>query len=367
MRKWIPLAALLLLTACATPQAEVSQSPVLPSAPPPSASKPVRTPEPAPSPGAEVPEEALSLLDLAEGETVLECASGDLDGDGREDLAVVVDRNEEDPTGERRGRVRELCVLYGEDGGYRLGERSTTLLLRSEEGGIFGDPYDGVFIDNGLKIHFYGGSSYRWSISLLFSWQDGGLILTQAEETGSNVASYSVNGTEEQWDFIQNEYTEWTFGETEEQSAFHKLLYQTELTVSEPWTLEEMESVWQIEEAVDLPPLPSLGNYGYGRDYTGMLQHSPEEMLDKVKETYYPDMVRVDIPWAEGTQENYSAAMGGPAPGYYYTDGVQMLSYFCLEEQPGNDGLSLFRHTIMWEDSEDWAFYRLWDETGEEV
>lgn len=55
------------------------------------------------------------------------------------------------------------------NGTYNLLVRNNNAILKNEEGGIWGDPFDIVSISKTeMKIVFYGGSSWRWQYSFLF-------------------------------------------------------------------------------------------------------------------------------------------------------------------------------------------------------
>lgn len=104
--------------------------------------------------------------------------SGDLNNDGLNDLVQVLES-----TGENE--PREPCSTeddYSDAPARRLvisladasGKMNATLdeprlLLRKDEGGVFGDPLEEVSIENGtLLIHTYGGSRWRWGHKLRF-------------------------------------------------------------------------------------------------------------------------------------------------------------------------------------------------------
>jgi hypothetical protein len=112
---------------------------------------------------------------------------GDLNKDGRADIALILERNEpvkhvrrcsKDPdTSDAAPRIL-LILLARKEGGYSLSASEANLVLRSDEGGIFGDPLDGLLIERGsLVLHHYGGSAWRWFQTYRFRSQDGGWYL----------------------------------------------------------------------------------------------------------------------------------------------------------------------------------------------
>lgn len=120
-----------------------------------------------------VVDEAEQLLPA--GWTLGRSAKGDLDGDGREDLAVAIEPGPEWMTAsewlwslEVHGKEppRRLLVLLGqEDGRLRCDAEGRRALLSPTGGGVWGDPLESLSVDDGaLVVRHYGGSADRWSI-----------------------------------------------------------------------------------------------------------------------------------------------------------------------------------------------------------
>lgn len=99
-------------------------------------------------------------------------ARGDLNKDGIEDLAFVIEHPQ--TTSEKRdcgqydstARPRLLVVLFGrKGGGYKLALRDRWIIRRADEGGIMGDPFRGLRYERGtLLIDHQGGSRHRWQL-----------------------------------------------------------------------------------------------------------------------------------------------------------------------------------------------------------
>ena len=321
---------------------------------------------PAPEASPDPLEAARPLLELAEGDEILDWVAGDLDGAGGEDLAVIADR-EEVSDGRRFGDVRELLVLTGTDGGYELRQSNREFLLRNQEGGKGGEPYRGASLDaSGLHIAMEGTGYEYWALEYLLSWREGGLALTQVREGQYR----GVDGVVAIFDFDRGIYamvTDRMESCEKEEDFTPKTLYRTELEPGGPVRLDDLTDGWAFLDTVSLPPLPALVTPWYGEDHSGELRHTPEEMLDRIQAAWYPELARVDIPWTEATRANFSAAWGAPAPGHYYTDGTRVLSYYQLEVHVSDGGQTFFQHVLMCGWPEDAAFHWLWDDTGEEV
>jgi hypothetical protein len=107
---------------------------------------------------------------IPEGYQVYDTASGDLNGDGYEDLVLVLKSNIESVTSEG---VRPLLVLTGKYRGYfDLFARNDKVVLCESCGGVFGDPYQKVTINNGfLSIEHNVGATYKWSRVITFKYE----------------------------------------------------------------------------------------------------------------------------------------------------------------------------------------------------
>ncbi|MCR5888214.1 hypothetical protein LRS06_10640 [Hymenobacter sp. J193] len=107
-------------------------------------------------------------------------ATGDLNQDGRPDVALVLR-----PLAENRpyydsetmpGRI--LLVLFATARGYMLAEQANQVMLCKNCGGQYGDPFAGLTIRKGvLVVNHYGGSSWRWGVSSKFRYQQRGFYL----------------------------------------------------------------------------------------------------------------------------------------------------------------------------------------------
>jgi hypothetical protein len=107
---------------------------------------------------------------LNEPEMILGQADGDLDKDGIAEKVVVFESLEgEDET----GMARILVIYKQENGGWIEWVNTDQAILRSDEGGMMGDPFDGIDIANGiLVISHWGGSSWKWSHTDKYRYQN---------------------------------------------------------------------------------------------------------------------------------------------------------------------------------------------------
>ncbi len=116
--------------------------------------------QPVDSPFAEFIPDSFSILDSA---------SGYLDADDHEDMLLILESPYE---GIASDVPRPLLILLGNGNGqYHLAARNDSVVLNANQGGVFGDPYESITIHDGnFSIFHYGGSAWRWSREITFSY-----------------------------------------------------------------------------------------------------------------------------------------------------------------------------------------------------
>ena len=129
---------------------------------------------------------------VPKGWKVLDKVDGDLNKDNLADTAAVLEQDMELKTqGYDTAPERILIILFKQkDGSCKLAADADKAVLRANEGGIFGDPYDSISIKNGvLSIAFYGGSIDRWGYTYKFRYQNGGWYMIGATLYNCNIGS----------------------------------------------------------------------------------------------------------------------------------------------------------------------------------
>ncbi len=112
----------------------------------------------------------------------------DLNGDGREDVLLVLQARHlrADADGFER-RLRPLLILTrSEDGTLRLRKRNDKLAMCPECGGMMGDPLQSVVAKpKSFRVEHYGGSGWRWSLNYQFNYsrRDDTWQLVRIEKT----------------------------------------------------------------------------------------------------------------------------------------------------------------------------------------
>ncbi|WP_166243060.1 hypothetical protein [Paenibacillus turpanensis] len=133
-------------------------------------------------------------------------AEGDINQDGILDAAVVLEQtkspNEEAP-------ARSLLIAFGEkDHSYSLSILADHVILKADEGGIWGDPFEGITINRGsIVVSHYGGSNWRWYNDYRFRYQDNDWYLIGVT-TGSYYTGNAIqeNADEEDYNLLTGDY-----------------------------------------------------------------------------------------------------------------------------------------------------------------
>jgi len=105
----------------------------------------------------------------------------DLNKDGKEDLVVVT---EQPPTKDEQGYPvfgqRGLTIFLADAQGNLVKfAEGPKAVLNADEGGVFGDPLEGIDISRtgAIRVGHYGGSADRWSLMETFQLRNGGVYL----------------------------------------------------------------------------------------------------------------------------------------------------------------------------------------------
>jgi hypothetical protein len=111
-------------------------------------------------------------------------AEGDLNNDGINDVALIIEGTSKI---EGEAPPRSLMILLGnKEKSYSISTTGQKAVLLSNEGGVWGDPFESITIDKeSILLSFYGGSNYRWFSSYRFKFQNNDWYLI-----GATLGSY---------------------------------------------------------------------------------------------------------------------------------------------------------------------------------
>jgi hypothetical protein len=125
---------------------------------------------------------------IPKGWKVIKKIEGDFNKDKLIDVAAVIE-SENINKNDTDEPPRILFILFRQaDGSYKLSIQNAKAVFKSDDGGVFGDPFAGLTLDRGsMLLDFYGGSAERWGYSFRFRYQDNGWFLIGATINSNNV------------------------------------------------------------------------------------------------------------------------------------------------------------------------------------
>lgn len=126
------------------------------------------------------------VLERTEGEPVI--AEGDLNKDSISDIATVIEKN----VMEQSATPRSLLIAFGsKNNTYSVSIIAENVVMKADEGGVWGDPFDSLSIDRGsVLVSDYGGSNWRWYNKYRFRYQNNDWFLI-----GITMGSYFTGTT----------------------------------------------------------------------------------------------------------------------------------------------------------------------------
>ncbi len=157
-------------------------------------------------------------------------ASGDLNRDGRPDLALVLAPTAEDTVAKGDGDSdglpprRLLVLLAAPGGGYQLAGQSRRAVLCKGCGGQY-DPFEGLSITNGiLSLDQMGGGSQRWGITSKFRYQQGSFYLIGETTSRTDPGPECSVGSSEDANYLTGAYETTTTGTNCEETVRRRRL-----------------------------------------------------------------------------------------------------------------------------------------------
>ena len=100
----------------------------------------------------------------------LDSEKGDLDKDGVDEMVIVYDTPRETDF----GTEREIHIFKQEANSWKLWHKAVGAIMPSEHGGMMGDPFEGIDIENNTIItRHFGGSRSKWKYVHRFRFQGG--------------------------------------------------------------------------------------------------------------------------------------------------------------------------------------------------
>jgi hypothetical protein len=141
-----------------------------------------------------VPEEAKPFV--LKGYEVLDLGKGDINSDNLNDLVLILKNPAEDSLFDERSPRPLLLLVRQSNGKLKQVVRNDNAVMGRHDGGVFGDPWEGVNVfKGGFSLSFYGGSSWRWAYNYEFTWNAVKKNWMLTRESSSSFHSADVEKT----------------------------------------------------------------------------------------------------------------------------------------------------------------------------
>lgn len=110
---------------------------------------------------------------------------GNLNDDKVKDVAVIIESKTEIANlkeTDHAQKPRILFILLGKpSGGYDLSVQSNESIMLSDDGGVFGDPLQELYImGKTVCVDYYGGSNFKWTYTYKWRYQNNDWFLIGA-------------------------------------------------------------------------------------------------------------------------------------------------------------------------------------------
>jgi len=125
---------------------------------------------------------------VPKGYHIIQHAKGHLNADALEDHAIIIQSDE--PVSDLKEvdhdqNPRILFVLFADEkDGFKLAVQSNESVMLSDDGGVFGDPLQELYIANKVvHVEYYGGSTQKWEYTYKWRFQNNDWYLIGATYT----------------------------------------------------------------------------------------------------------------------------------------------------------------------------------------
>jgi len=139
---------------------------------------------------------------------------GYLNEDDYLDCVVVNEKNE----AEEFGKSRMLIVATGnENGDYKIDTMAENVVMDSNSGGVWGDPFEEIIIeDKKIIVKHYGGSNWRWYMTDTYQRLDEEWYLIESVEGTYFSGAETMDEAEEiTSDYLSGKYFKTTYDENQ--------------------------------------------------------------------------------------------------------------------------------------------------------
>lgn len=307
------------------------------------------------TPGIDRTKQAQSFLyKTLPGQVIIaeDIARGDINQDGIEDVAVTgISGQEKDEEGTMvNWGERKVYVFLGDRAGnWQLTDTVET--LGPDDGGFFGDPYQGIaLMEKYLLVQNYGGSSFRWNATDIYQYENGELN----QDYSLSLCNWTGNENGYDW-YIDDQKRQiqqcYVIAGQLEKPVRKLLIWDENQSSSENAMKKEISDTVSVIEQEMGAELPEITDYFYKPDIDGNgyymynihdtlyeTKEEPEKVLEKVKTEYMDEAYAVPMTQytTKEIKENYDILSGVILPDVFYlgfTEETPQILYYreCIE------------------------------------
>lgn len=109
---------------------------------------------------------------ILNGTKLLAYAKADLNGDGTSDYVFILEKQKKAGAEDIMEQQRPLYIAtWAANGRLKVQKTNSNIVLCSNCGGVFGDPFDSLTAKTkSFSVAHYGGSNYRWAYNYTFNY-----------------------------------------------------------------------------------------------------------------------------------------------------------------------------------------------------
>lgn len=323
----------------------------------------------------------VTVIDIPKYVLIRTLCKGDIGADGVEEVALVMELyvpgEEENDFFDIDGQRVLFLYRQKEDGTYEYWKENNRVVEGKYNGGVLGDPFAGMKIKEGeLCVYIYGGSSDRWGYDYYFNMRGGELVLERYVwinqcTHNNNMAQgtvYYEEGREETYAYpLSDSENAILIGEETFEPFFN--------TFEEAGSYGDDYPEFHFQGYMpEISRLDFDGTMGYhASTWTIQPTQTADEVFDEIKDTYYPELYRVEAGYSEEIIANKTELLGYEFPTYYYEDANGNRLYYrqmYLSRVWNKESEACIVHKIWYEAYEDGkhmktVHYELHDATGE--
>lgn len=264
--------------------------------------------------------------------TCIDFVEGDLNGDGLRDRAFVADSEafdvyEGEDFAERMPEDRRLFILLQQEDGSWEELKGVPTFDSSTAGGMRGDPYRGIFMQEGYLLVMEGWGSRTGSTQMdIYEYRNGSLNLIREMGVSDDFSRYGYDVT------VENERTG---------------IWQRYVIAMDGFRMVRVDLADSEHPTHKWFPNLSICDGGYFlKDTKTKTSLTSVEALDRVCEMMEGEgvsAVRESLPYVGWQKEGYERLVGVTLPDYYYilleTEGEEEWGNLCYEGLIEEEGI----------------------------